>query len=61
VVTGLIGTAIVSRPIADPAFHIETVLVRRRIDRAASVRRFIDCALDTVRPASAETKKRDAH
>jgi LysR family transcriptional regulator, benzoate and cis,cis-muconate-responsive activator of ben and cat genes len=40
----LIGTDIESRPIADAAFHIETVLVRRRINRAASVRRFLECA-----------------
>jgi LysR family transcriptional regulator, benzoate and cis,cis-muconate-responsive activator of ben and cat genes len=40
----LIGTDIESRPIADAAFHIETVLVRRRINRAAGVRRFLECA-----------------
>lgn len=59
--TGLTGTTIVSRPIADPAFHIETVLVRRRIDRAAGVRGFVDCALETARPARAGRKNRAGH
>jgi LysR family transcriptional regulator, benzoate and cis,cis-muconate-responsive activator of ben and cat genes len=46
----LIGTDIESRPIADPAFRIETVLVRRRINRAAGVRRFLDCARKECAP-----------
>ncbi|MDN2565749.1 LysR family transcriptional regulator [Aquibium sp. A9E412] len=58
---GLTGTTIVSRPIADPAFHIETVLVRRRIDRTAGVRRFMECAMETVRPAPAEHNNRRGH
>lgn len=44
---GLTGPAIEARPIADPAFHVETVLARRRLNRSASVRGFIQCALET--------------
>lgn len=47
---GIAGTHIESRPIDDPAFRIETILVWRRMNRAASVRRFVECATRAAAP-----------
>lgn len=42
--TRILGDSVIARPIADPRFRIDTILVWKRTNRTAAVRRFVEIA-----------------
>jgi DNA-binding transcriptional LysR family regulator len=50
---GILGPALAVRPIADPRFHVATILVWRRNNRTESVRKFVAIARHVARSVAA--------
>ena len=54
----LLGGGMAMRPISDPRFRIETILVWKRTNRTASIRSFVQIAKKLAETASDETLQR---
>ena len=49
----ILGAGLVSRPLADPKFRVETVLVWKRTNRTVSVRSFVEIARQLAKETEA--------